>query len=88
MDDKDIGGTKMVMYMIYGICFFIITLLIQFIINKINNQRNGNKIKIWMGYHVVICLCVLGLVTNNLHYLASVIGFVIADEIGKKQGWQ
>ena len=88
MDDKDIGGTKMVMYMIYGICFFIITLLIQFIINKINNQRNGNKIKIRMGYHVVNCLCVLGLVTNNLHYLASVIGFVIADEIGKKQGWQ
>lgn len=78
----------MVMYMTYGICFFIITLLIRFIINKINDQRNGNKIKIWMGYQVVICLCVLGLVTKDLHYLAAVIGFVIADEFGKKQGWQ
>lgn len=84
---KDKGEQIMGMYVLYAACFFAITLLIQFLLRKVNCKRNNANVNIWTGYQVVICLCILGLVTGRLHFLASVIGFVVADEIGKKSGW-
>lgn len=35
-----------------------------------------------------IAICVLGVVINNINYLGAVLGFLLADEIGKQVGWQ
>ena len=29
----------------------------------------------------------MGLISNNVNYFSSIIGFVIGDKIGEKEGW-
>ena len=50
------------------------------------NQQKKRLFDFWKGSTVVITLCVLGLIFHETHYFASVIGFLIADEVGKKNG--
>lgn len=74
-------------YILYAVTFFFVTLLIQSVVHKLL-LSNGKKNKsLWTGYQIVVCLCVLGLATGKLYCFASIIGFVVADEIGKKNGW-
>ena len=76
----------MLEYLLYGVVFFLITLLIQYFMYGRGKNRK-RTFDFWKGSNVVIILCVLGLTFHEIHYLASVIGFVIADEMGKKNGW-
>ena len=71
---------------LYGIGFFLITLLIQFLLSE-RNCRKNKQTTFWTGSSAIITICVLGIIDRNIHYLAAILGFVIADEIGKSAGW-
>ena len=71
----------------YGIGFFLITILVQYSIYKIRNNVPQNKNGVMDGKNAIIALCMLGLISNNIYFLSAVIGLAIADEIGKIMGW-
>lgn len=71
----------------YGIGFFLITILVQYSIYKIRNNVPQNKNGVMVGKNTIIALCMLGLISNNIYFLSAVIGLAIADEIGKIMGW-
>lgn len=48
-------------------------------------SKNWNKI--WTGTSAIVVICLLGIYSNNICYLAAVLGFAVADEIGKTVGW-
>ena len=72
-------------YVLYAVGFFLFTIIIQYLLYKLN--KNKRKVKIWTGRNPIIVMCTLGLIQTNISYLAAVIGFVVADEIGKTVGW-
>lgn len=69
---------------LYAVGFFLITLVLQYLLSK---RKNMSIVAIWQGTSTVIVICILGIVTKNINYLAAVLGFAIADEIGKSVGW-
>ncbi len=71
----------------YGIGFFLITILVKYSIYKIRNNVPQNKNGVMVGKNAIIALCMLGLISNNIYFLSAVIGLAIADEIGKIMGW-
>lgn len=71
----------------YGIGFFMITILVQYSIYKIRHNVSQNKNGVMVGKNAIIALCMLGLISNNIYFLSAVIGLAIADEIGKIMGW-
>ena len=71
----------------YGIGFFLITILAQYSIYKIRNNVPQNKNGVMVGKNAIIALCMLGLISNSIYFLSAVIGLAIADEIGKIMGW-
>lgn len=74
-------------YFIYGLAFFGATLIIQYIANRVRKDHNKGRISFFTGFEVVIGIAILGLIQGELFYFAEIIGFVIADELGKKVGW-
>ena len=72
---------------IYGIGFFICTLIIQYILHIIRKNHNQGVNGIWVGNRAIIVLCIMGIIKHNIGYLAAVLGFICADEIGKAAGW-
>ena len=72
---------------LYGIVFFLLTIFLQYILHK--TRKNGNKGQsgVWTGMVTIITICILGIYMGKICFLAAIIGFVIADEIGKKMGW-
>lgn len=69
---------------LYAVGFFLVTLLIQYLLSK---RKNRSKLTIWQGTSSIVAICILGIVFQNINYLAAILGFVIADEIGKEVGW-
>ena len=72
---------------LYGVGFFLITLGIQVLLHKVRKNGNKGDFAIWTGMVTTITICVLGIIMKNISFLAAVMGFVVADEIGKKMGW-
>lgn len=68
---------------IYGIGFFIITLLIQYLLHILRKDGNLMGSTLWAGISVGIILCIFGIIQQDTNYFASIIGYVSADEIGK-----
>lgn len=73
---------------IYAIGFFLITLLFQYLLHRFRKNGNRGQGAIWGGRSAAIVICVMGIVSKNTNYLGAVLGFLMADEIGKKMGWQ
>lgn len=73
---------------LHAIGFFLITLLFQYLLHKFRKNGNRGKGAIWAGRSAAIVICALGVVTKNINYLGAVLGFLVADEIGKQIGWQ
>ena len=69
---------------LYAVGFFLITLLIQFFLSRIRKNGNRGKGAIWVGRSAVIAIGVMGIVSRNINYLGAVLGFLLADEIGKR----
>lgn len=72
--------------MIYAVAFFLITLLIQYLFYKARRNRGKNN-TFWTGRHTAIIMCTIGIWQEDVNVLGAVLGFLIADEIGKKLGW-
>lgn len=73
---------------LYAIGFFVITLLFQYLLHRFRKNGNRGKGAIWVGRSVIIVICVMGIVSKNINYFGAVLGFLMADEIGKKMEWQ
>lgn len=71
-------------YVLYFIGFFLATVLIQWCGR--NHNRQG-KAQIYTGPTVIIGMCVLGLVCKEQAYFTAILGFLLADSIGKQMGW-
>ena len=72
---------------IYGVGFWICTLCIQLFFYKIRKNHNNGRNGIWVGSRAIVVICIIGILTHNINYLAAVLGFILADEIGKVEGW-
>lgn len=72
-------------YWIYGIVFFLITLLIQYLLR--NYRKNGGKLNIWIGTDCIIVICMFGIFQKDPLYFAAAIGFLLANRIGEKYGY-
>lgn len=72
---------------LYGIGFFLVTLLIQYICSNIKKKKHGIISSFWVGTNTVVVICIMGIVFKEMNYFAAVIGFVLADDIGKSKGW-
>jgi len=72
---------------IYGIGFFLCTLLIQYLLYKIRKNHNHGTNSIWVGNRAIIVLCVVGIMNHNIGYLTAILGFICADEAGKAVRW-
>lgn len=72
---------------LYGIGFCLCTLLIQGVLYKLRNKHNQGNTAIWVGNSAIIVICIMGLMTHNTNYFSAILGFIIADEIGKQMGW-
>lgn len=73
--------------MIYGIGFFVCTLLIQYMLFKLRKNHNYGPNSVWVGNRAILVLCVVGIINHNIGYLAAILGFICADEAGKALGW-
>lgn len=73
---------------LYGIGFFLFTLLFQFLLNRFRKKHNKGSSTIWAGKSATVVICLMGIFTKDLNYFGAVIGFLIADEIGKQMDWQ
>lgn len=73
---------------LYAVGFFLITLLFQYLLHRFRKNRNRGQGVIWVGRSAAIVICVIGIVSKDINYLGAVLGFLMADEIGKKMGWQ
>lgn len=74
------------LYIVYGLAFFVLTLFIKFGIYK-HYKNTGKKLDIWRGYTCVGTICILGIVSGNTYYFAAIIGFVTGEYLAKEQGW-
>lgn len=72
-------------YLLYGMAFFIITLLIQRLL--CNYKKKGGRLNIWIGWECLVVICILGIIQKEIAYFAAAIGFILADQIGEKLGW-
>lgn len=72
-----------------GIGFFIFTFIIQALLAKIRKNGNKGTTAVWVGANAIIIICIVGIITKNVSYLAAVLGIIIimADEIGQAVGW-
>lgn len=74
-------------FVIYGIGYFAVTLLIQYMLFKLRKNHNHGPNGIWVGSSAIIVLCVIVIINHKICYLAAILGFICADEAGKAVGW-
>lgn len=77
----------MVEKILFGIAFFLFTLFLQYLLHKKRKSGNMGKTALWTGMSSVVGIAALALVTGEMKYVAALVGFAIADEIGKGLGW-
>lgn len=77
----------MLEFILYGIGFFVITLLIQWLMSKSKRKTGKSRFTFWTGTEAIIGIAILGLLQGKIEYLAAIIGFAIADNIGSENGW-
>lgn len=74
-------------FVIYGIGYFVVTLLIQYMLFKLRKNHNHGPNGIWVGSSAIIVLCVIGIINHKICYFAAILGFICGDEAGKAVGW-
>ena len=73
---------------LYAVGFFIFTIFLQWLLQKVRKNHNQGNSAIWVGSGAIIVICVMGLMTKNVDYFAALLGFIVGDEVGKQAGWQ
>ena len=69
----------MLEFVIYGIGYFVCTLLIQYMLFKLRKNYNHGPNGVWVGTRAIMILCVIGIINHKISYLA--------DEVGKAAGY-
>lgn len=67
---------------IYGIGFFLCTLLIRYMLFKVRKNHNHGPNSVWVGNRAIMVLCVVGIINYKVEYLAAILGFICADYNG------
>ena len=67
-------GKDMMEFTIYGIGFFLCTLLIQYMLFKVRKNHNHGPNGIWVGNRAILVLCVVGIMNHKIGYLAAILG--------------
>ena len=70
---------------IYFAGFFLVTLLIRYIVFKIQ-AGTGRRFTIWSGYFPVLVMIVLGVSERNYCHIASIVGYLLADAFCRSKG--
>lgn len=73
---------------LYGMGFFLFTMLFQYLLNRFRKNQNKGFSTIWVGKRAAVVICLVGIFAKDVNYFGAVIGFLIADEIGNQMGWQ
>ena len=68
---------------IYGIGFFVLTLLLQYLLSKFRKDCNQCDSAIWVGNNAIIVICIFGIMQHNIDYFAAITGFIVADGVTK-----
>lgn len=76
----------MIEYIVYGIGFFIITIVLQYILSR-TCIFSKKGIKIWRGKECIIGMCMLGILLNKMTFFAAILGFVLGDNVAISMGW-
>ena len=66
---------------IYGLGFFVLTLLLQHALSRIRKDGNQVDSAIWVGNNAIIVICIFGILQHNIDYFAAIIGFIVADAL-------
>ena len=53
-------------FVIYGIGYFVVTLLIQYMLFKLRKNHNHGPNGIWVGSSAIIVLCVIGIINHKI----------------------
>lgn len=61
-------------------------MLYDHLIDIFSDFHSGNKTAYIVDYGAIVVICVMGLISNNVNYFSSIIGFIIGDKIGEKEG--
>lgn len=67
---------------LFGLGMLLVTLLIHYVLFRMKKRTD-----FWMGTSVVFVMCVLGLLSNDVGYLAGILGYIIGSDISKLAGW-
>lgn len=54
--------------MIYGIGFFLCTLLIQYLLFKVRKNHNHEPNGVWVGNRAIMVLCVVGIINYKYEF--------------------
>lgn len=73
-------------FLMYGVGYFLSTLLIQYILHKVRKNKNKQH-PIWAGISPVIVIAFLGILNQDITYLGAVVGYAAADIIGENMDW-
>ena len=68
----------------YGIGFFIATILIQYLFYKVKHNTPQRTNGIMVGTNAIVAICVLGVISHNVYFFSAVIGLAMADKLGRK----
>ena len=66
---------------IYGIGFFVLTLLLQHVLSRFRKDGNQGDSAIWVGNNAIIVICKFGIMQHKTDYFAALIGFIVADAL-------
>ena len=66
---------------IYGIGFFVLTLLLQHVLSRFRKDGNQGDSAIWVGNNAIIVIFIFGILQHNIDYFAAIIGFIVADAL-------
>ena len=73
--------------LMYGIGFFIVTISIQYFFYKVRHNTPQGKCGVMVGKSTIVAICAVGEISHNVYFFSAVIGFIVADELGKAMGW-
>ena len=65
--------------MLYGMGFFVMTLVVRYGLHRFRTDKDTGKFVLWRGPNAILAICILGIWCRDINYFAAIIGFILAD---------